>query len=190
MGNNGVHNMDVIRWGLNKGIPSGVHSQGGRFGYRDQGQTPNTQIATFEYDDGTQILCEIRGLYSNEQTGMHFYGSKGSMHLDPAGNFQVFAGRGKQAELDAHEDDRTNAEETDHFANFVDAIRAADGRLLNCEIEEGERSTALCHLANVSFRLKRELRFDAVARRFISDTEADSMLSRLGRAPFRVPDRI
>ena len=90
MGNNGVHSMDIVRWALKKGLPARVHASGGRFGYKDQGQTPNTQIATFQYEDGVQVLCEIRGLYSNEPTGMHFYGSAGSMHLEPWGACKIF----------------------------------------------------------------------------------------------------
>jgi predicted dehydrogenase len=188
MGNNGVHNFDILRWGMNRGIPTRVQSVGGRYGYKDQGQTPNTQSATLAYPDGAQILCEIRGLYSNEPIGMHFYGSKGSMHLDPQGNCQVFLGRSRQAE--ALPPVPAGNMEVGHFQNFVDAIRANRPELLTCGIEECEQSTALCHIANVSYRLGRELRFDPVSRRFLGDSEANHLLARPGRNGFRMPDKV
>jgi predicted dehydrogenase len=67
LGNNGIHELDLARWGLNKGLPVRIHSTGGRFGYKDQGHTPNTQITTYEFNDGTQLICEIRGRYTNEE---------------------------------------------------------------------------------------------------------------------------
>jgi predicted dehydrogenase len=188
MGNNGVHNFDILRWGMNRGLPSRVHSVGGRYGYKDQGQTPNTQSATLVYPDGVQILCEIRGLYSNEPIGMHFYGSKGSMHLDPQGNCQVFLARSRQAEpLPSVPPGNM---EVGHFRNFVDAIRADRPDLLTCGIEECEQSTALCHLANISYRLGREVRFDPQSYRFIGDRQANQLLGSPGRGGFRVPDRV
>jgi predicted dehydrogenase len=188
MGNNGVHSMDVVRWALNKGLPKRIHSSGGRFGYKDQGQTPNTQIATFEYDDGVQVLCEIRGLYSDEPTGMHFYGSKGSMHLEPWGASKIVLGRKKEAEPELTALEET--QEASHFLNFTAAIRAGKPELLNCDIAEAEQSTAMCHLANISYRLGRELRFDPARRRFTGDEEADRMLAREYRKPFVMPERV
>jgi predicted dehydrogenase len=191
LGNNGVHSMDIVRWGLNKGIPTRIQSAGGRFGYKDQGQTPNTQTATLTYEDGTQILCEIRGLYSGEPTGMFFYGSEGAMHLNPAGGFRIFSGRERKPVVDTWEKDGMGSEvEVGHVQNFVDAIRANDAGELNCEIAEAEISTLLCHLGNISYRLGREVRFDPQKRCFEGDTEADALLARKSRAPFTVPDKV
>jgi len=190
IGNNGVHSMDILRWGMQKGLPSRIQSLGGRFGYKDQAQTPNTQSAQFEYADGTMILCEIRGLYSNEQSGMHFYGSKGSLHLDQQGNFEIFLGRATKPDLQSKDMGDPDQMEVGHFSNFLSAVRANDRRKLTCDIAEGDQSTALCHLANISYRLKRELRFDPASRRFLGDAEADALLSRAGRAPFRIGEAV
>ena len=119
---------------------------------------------------------------------MHFYGSKGSMHLTPQGGCQVFLGRSRQAE--ALPPVPAGDMEVGHFQNFVDAIRANRPELLTCGIEECEQSTALCHMANISYRLGRELRFDPQARRFIGDSEANKHLSRQGRQGFRMPDKV
>ena len=188
MGNNGVHSIDVCRWGLTKGLPVRIDSTGGRYGYKDQAQTPNTQVATLVYEDGTEMLCEIRGLYSNEPTGMHFYGSNGSMHLGPNGDCKVILGRNKEPEPELPPLEET--QELDHFLNFANAIRAEKPEMLNCEIAEAEQSTAICHLANTSYRLKRELRFDPAKRQFVGDDEANRMMVREYRKPFVVPERV
>ena len=76
----------------------------------------------------------------------------------------------------------------DHFANFADAIRARDPKLLHAEVEETHLSTAHCHLGNIAYRLKRELRFDPQKIEFPGDAEANRMIRREYRNPYVVPD--
>lgn len=150
LGNQGIHQMDIARWALGKStLPSKVHSVGGRFGYSDQGETPNTVVTTFEYGDQT-LVFEVRGLDTPEYTGVSIgnivYGSEGyvvfssnyavALAFDKAGNqVQKFSGGG------------------DHFGNFVKAVRNRDTAALNAPIVEGHLSSALCHLGNISYRL-------------------------------------
>lgn len=198
LGNNGVHYIDVARWALNKRLPSRIYSIGGRFGYQDQGQTPNTQVVTYQFDDGTEMVAEIRGRYTNAEGGLDsgpiFYGSKGYMIADAhADVFKVYLGGSKTAEPDLGKDDdvdRIGDEEISHFQNFFDAVRAGKREMLTAEINETFLSTAFCLLGNISYRLKRELHFDAGTNRFLNDSEADAMLRDTCRAPFLVPDRI
>ena len=198
LGNNGIHYIDVARWGLNKGLPSRVYSTGGRFGYKDQGQTPNTQLVTYQFDDGIEMVMEIRGRYTNGEggvtSGLMFYGSKGYMISDPHTEaFKVFLdGRSApEPDLGKLDDvDRTGDEELSHFQNFFDAVRAGKRDILTAEINETYLSTAFCLLGNISYRLKRELHFDPVANRFVSDHEADEMLRDKCRASFIVPDSV
>ena len=77
-----------------------------------------------------------------------------------------------------------------HFGNFINAVRARDSKLLNCDIEEGHRSTALCHLANISYRVRREVKFDGQVEQFASDKDASSLLRRGYRKPFFVPEKV
>lgn len=189
LGNNGSHELDVIRWGLNKGLPSKVRSYGGRFGYQDQAETPNTQIVVFTYGDGTIVSCEVRGLYTNPEAhgilwGGMFYGSKGYMAIDDE-KYQIFLGRNKEPEPDRGAFDHINQQE-----NFIQAIRAGDSKLLTAEIEEIYLSCAFCHLGNISYRLGRELRFNPQTEQFIGDEEANAMLTRNYRKPFCVPERV
>ncbi len=189
LGNNGSHQIDVARWGLGKGLPVTIHSSGGRFGYRDQAQTPNTQIATFEYEDGTQLVCETRGLYTNDEGGItwgvHFYGSEGRLSINADGRFKVFLGRNKEPEPDAGKHD-----EIAHYANFIEAVHAGKPTSQTAEIEETHLSCAICHLGNIAYRLKRVLQFKPATERFRDDAEADRLLTREYRTPFVVRQQV
>jgi predicted dehydrogenase len=185
LGNNGIHMIDIVRWGMQKKLPVRVHSTGGRFGYKDQAQTPNTQNVIWTYEDGSTIVGQLRGLYTAEPMSWDFFGTKGHMHMMADGRFRITMGRDKQPQPEP--DYPPNL---DHFQNFADAIRARDPKLLHAEIEETAISTALCHLGNISYRMNRELRFDPASMRFANDNEANALLTRKYRAPYVVPDRI
>ena len=194
IGNNGPHFLDIARWGLGKGFPARVQSVGGRFGPKDQGETPNTQRTTFVYDDGVTLVNDIRGLYARPEFYWEFYGSRGYMHMEHSDRdfagcaFQVFLGRNKSPEPDANEPPA--AKSADHYANFITALRAGRRELLNSELEEGHISGGLCLLANISYRLGRELRFDPRRECFVSDGEADRHLRREYRKQFAVPEKV
>jgi predicted dehydrogenase len=155
LGNNGVHYIDIARWGLNKGLPSRVYSTGGRYGYKDQGQTPNTQVAAFTFDDGTELVAEIRGRFTNSEQGVDggvvFYGSKGYMISDPQidGRFQVFLNGSKTAEPAASKADGDDNAQEAHFRNILDAVRTNDSSKLAAEINETYLSTMICLLGNI-----------------------------------------
>jgi predicted dehydrogenase len=185
LGNNGIHLIDIVRWAMQKKLPVRVHSTGGRFGYKDQAQTPNTQNVTWVYDDGSMIVAQLRGLYTAEPMSWDFYGSKGHLHMMRDGRFRVTLGRNKQPEPEVE-----YPENLDHFQNFAEAVRARDPKLLHAEIEETAISTALCHLGNISYRVGRDLRFDPVRMQFPGDDEANKLLTREYRAPYVVPERV
>jgi predicted dehydrogenase len=157
LANNGIHYIDVARWGLNKGLPSRIHSTGGRFGYKDQGQTPNTQLTTCGYPDGTELVVEIRGRYTNTEEGMKsgviFYGSKGYMTASLNNDkVEVYLGGSQKSEppLRKLDDvDRYSEDQLSHFHNFFDAIRANQRDLLTAEINETYMSTAIPLLGNI-----------------------------------------
>jgi predicted dehydrogenase len=184
MGNQGVHQMDIARWGLNKELPVKVHGIGGRFGYKDQGETPNTQVSTFEYSDGTQLVFEVRGLYTNDESGVKignlFYGSKGYMVINDE-SYRVYLGRESRPLSD-----QGLAGGDDHHNNWIKAVRSRRPEDLNAEIIEGHYSAALCHLGNVSCRVGRKLAFDPKTETFGDDKQANGYLSRNYREPFVV----
>jgi predicted dehydrogenase len=186
IGNQGIHQMDVARWGLGKEtLPTIVESQGGRYGYSDDGETPNTQIATFHYDD-CLLTFEVRGLPTNPdknvKIGNLFYGSEGYMVLN-GGHWATFFGH-------KEEPGPSGQGGGDHYANFIEAVQSRKPELLNAEILEGYLSSALCHLANISYRLGRSIVFDPKTETFGSDQEANQLLTREYRKPFVVPERV
>ena len=192
IGNNGPHFLDILRWGMRRGLPTRVQSVGGRFGAKDQAQTPNTQRTTFVYEDGAEIVNDIRGVYSGDGFSWDFFGSKGYMHLDyhHVGHsygckYQIFLGRNKTPEPSMGE-----YPDVQHYANFITALRAGKPELMNADITEGHLSAGLCHLANVSYRLGRELRFDPKTERFVGDEEANRLLDRQYRKGFEVSAKV
>ncbi|QOY85586.1 Gfo/Idh/MocA family protein [Paludibaculum fermentans] len=183
MGNNAIHLLDITRWAMKKTLPVRVHSTGGRFGYKDQAQTPNTQNATWVYEDGSMIVGQLRGLYTPEAMSWDFFGTKGHLHIFDDGRVQVTLGRNKQPEPEP-----SYPPDVDHFKQFAEAVRTRNRNLLLAEIEETAISTALCHLSNISYRVNRDLRFDPAKMQFSGDSEANGLLTRQYRSPYVVPN--
>lgn len=202
-GNQGPHQLDVGRWGLNKHeYPVKVKSSGGVFVYGDSAQeTPNTQTTIFEYADGTIFEFATRGLPTNPDGGIRigviFYGSEGRLEIDDAGRWKTYMGHKGEPGPDSSSivEEQSDARilvgtgSSGHYQNFIDAVRSGRQEDLNCDIEEGHRSSALAHLANISYRLGRELAFDGTREQFVGDEEANLLLRRQNpRAPYIVPD--
>lgn len=156
LGNQGIHEMDKARWGLNeKSLATRVVSLGGRVGYQDAGETANTQVCFFDYGSA-QLIFEVRGLRTDPllgaKVGNIWYCSEGyvvstnynsGVAFTPAGEvIQKFQGGG------------------DHVANFLKAVRSRRPADLHADVEEGHVSSALCHLGNISYRLGRPLTAD------------------------------
>lgn len=150
LGNQGIHQMDIARWGLREdNLGTSVRSYGGRFGYEDAGETANTQVCIHEFADGKRLVFEVRGLPTEKLdgagVGVIFYGSKGKMVVPSYSSATVYDNDGKEV--------NQFSGGGDHFGNFVEAVRAQDYKLLNADILEGHLSSALCHLGNISYRL-------------------------------------
>lgn len=209
MGNQGVHEMDVARWGLGVKIPSKVSALGGHVMFKDDQQTPNVLMALFEFPnqegggDKKKIMqFEVRHWMTNPEeslgsrekltntymtssanlVGNIFYGSKGYMLKDVSG-WQTYM-----------EKERITGEsgtgEGNHYQNFIDAIRANDPGKLTASIEEGFYSCLLIHLANISYRLGRTLNIDTINLKVINDDEANRMFSKEYRHPYKLPVHI
>jgi len=148
IGNQGVHEMDKARWYLGKNsLPLKVTCIGGRFGYEDDGETPNTQIAVFDYGD-SQLMFEVRGLetdkFMGEKVGNIVHCKDGYV----AGT-SAFDLEGKKIPMEVKEDGRA----TNHFRNFIESAKSGNHETLNADVLDGHLSSALCHLANISYRL-------------------------------------
>jgi len=153
LGNQGVHEMDKARWGLGKTtLPRAVFSLGGRFGYEDDGQTPNTEICFFDYGD-SELIFEVRGLETGDlkgaKVGNIFYGSEGYAVSNSYSSGTLFDLKGEKI---AHFQGSA-----DHFENFLAACRSRKHTDLTADIQEGHLSAALCHLGNISYRMGSDL---------------------------------
>jgi len=207
-GNQGPHQFDLARWGLNKNEhPVTIYSSGGLFGISPREcsqETPNTQTSVFKYGDGKVIEFETRGRFTNAESrleikiGNIFYGTDGYLELNGS-TWNAYRQREKDPFLSSPpENSERPADPTfraapggsEHFANFIDAIRSGKDSDLNCDIWEGHLSAALPHLANISYRLGRELHFMNEYEKFANDPEADLMLTRNYRKPYVIPDEI
>lgn len=199
-GNQGPHQFDVARWGLNANEhPVSVYSTGGIYGWTPDEcsqETPNTQSSLFTYADGRILEFETRGRHTNPESdtgvmvGNLFYGTEGHLELK-YGSWKAFGPDGKEPIAGSDMQPGTVPEDqrrVGHLANFVDAIRSGKDHDLYCDIREGHYSSVLPHLANISYRLGRQLTFSGEYERFAGDPEADMMLTRRYRKPYVVPD--
>ena len=206
IGNQGPHQWDIARWGLGKDEhPVSVQSSGGYYKYTDCSQeTPNTQTAVMEYDDGKILQFEVRGLFTGGESslgvkiGNLFYGTEGYMEVNGS-KWKTFMGKngepGPSSEKEGGEDKVVGYLAAPggggHYANFIAAVRSRKQSDLTCQIYDGYMSTCLPHLANISYRVGgRNLDFDPVAEKFMNDEAANQLLTRDYREPYVVPDKV
>jgi len=209
MGNQGVHEMDIARWGLNVTLPVKINAMGGHFMFDDDQNTPNDLITVFEFPnpdgggDKKKILqFEVRHWITNREgikadnpkedaymvssdnvIGNLFFGSKGFMTKN-VNEWQVYYGKERK-------EGEKGSGLANHYQAFIDAIRAGDRKLANADIHDGFYSCALMHLGNISYRLGRTLEFDPAKMKFINAPDADAMLTRPEyRKPFVFPEKI
>jgi predicted dehydrogenase len=149
LGNQGIHQMDLARWGLGVNrLSNAVLSYGGRFGYTDAGETANTQVVIHDYGDKT-LVFEVRGLPTDSlkgaQVGVIFEGTEGYVVMASYSSGVAFDRDGNKV--------REFTGGGDHFQNFLAAVRSRNPLDLTADILEGHLSSALCHLGNISYRL-------------------------------------
>lgn len=193
LGNDGIHELDLARWGLGVDAehPESVTASGAKLFFDDDQQFPDTQNVTWDYAPQgpqgrrRQLIFELRiwTPYRMEgyENGNAFYGTKGFLLLGKNDNFRLYGERNKLIEETAA--DGTNAENTArHHADFVNCIRT--GQRPQADIELGHRSATACHLGNIASRLKRTLFFDAESEQFVGDEEANRLLTRSYREGF------
>ena len=171
LGNQGIHQMDISRWGLNEmSLGESVLSYGGRFGYEDAGETANTQVCIHEYKNGKRLVFEVRGLkteqYKGAGVGVIFYGSEGYAVSPSYGGGSTFDKDGTKVK------DFSGGGDDNHFGNFVKAVRSRKIEDLNADILEGHLSSALCHVGNISYRLGKPIAAKEITSKLQGDTEA------------------
>jgi predicted dehydrogenase len=184
IGNDGVHEIDIARWGLGvDGHPERVAGLGGKFFFDDDQEFPDTQYCLYEWPApggiGTrQLVFEQRDwspyVQEGHENGNAFYGTKGLLVLGKNRGWQLFGERNRLVE-----EDRGATDVAAHHDDFL--TRVAEGGRPAADIEEGHRSATLAHLGTIACRVGRTLRFDPAAERIREDAEANEMLGRTYR---------
>ena len=211
MTNLGQHSLDIVHWCLGTDGPAAVSSAGGRLALKDNGETPDTQDALFEYGGWTASWSHreaSRG--APPPHGLEFCGTRGSLtisrkgfvvtpdpEIDPGGAVPRFGGAhpvggptatGERvaSTMRAETVEDRSGDEYDQFRrharDFLDAIRSRRGPI--SDLESGHRVATACHLANLSLRLGRKLRWDPDGETIPGDPEAAALLERPYRAPW------
>ena len=172
LGNNGIHMIDLCRWGLGVDYPIRVTSAGGRYRFEDDQETPDTHIVNFQFEGRKQIMWE--GLSCSRQAARPyhtlFHGDQGTLAISDS-QYIIYDLAGKATTTEP-----ITGGDNLHFNNFLDAIRK--GGRLNSEIEEGHKSTLLCHLGNIAQRTGRSLQCDAKNGQIVSDKQAMTFWTR------------
>jgi predicted dehydrogenase len=209
LGNQGIHQADISRWAMNKLThPVRIEGTGNFFIWDSDQETPNIQHLEFEYDDGSMLQFDVRGLATNAEGGIRvgnlIFGSKGWMSIDneDVGGCQTYLSeiqimpsgystyKEEEGPAFSNEDPASSDAVVNHFTNFLDCVRSGKWQDLNADVLEGHLSSSLCHLGNIACRLKRSLRFNPHAELFIDDAEADTYLTKAYRSPCVLPEKV
>ncbi len=181
-GNNGIHGLDVARWGVGVESPTLVTCGGGRYFFDDDQETPDTQLAVFDFPNvciqWEHRTWSPRGI-DGEAFGVEFYGTEGTLQSNGRG-WVVYDP--KNAVVEKHDPGETDSA---HWRNFFDCIGTRS--LPNADIEINHKSTMLCHLANIAWRTRSVLKFDGENETILDNEPAKALLGREYRKGFELP---
>ncbi len=198
--NDGVHQLDLARWVIDRAHPKSVYSTGGIHVFKDEQETPDTQVVNWDYDGLTMVFEQTQWTPYQQKTPMNLrdrdelprwpfngtrieiFGTKRWMMLGRHGDgWEIFDGDFRSV---AHQYGRQSNEP--HFANFLDCIRTR--KRPNADVEQVHRSTLLCHYGNIAYRVGRKLVIDPGTEGFVDDAQANALVKRIYREPYTVPE--
>lgn len=184
-GNDGSHQIDIARWGLGVDLPKAVTCSGGQLWYRDDHETPDTQMATFEYDEG-YVVYEMRLWTPYKQEGHDngniFYLDDGWVSIGRKG-WEAFTKKGESIGGSGHRGG-------DHKESFLNAVRSGNPNDVTANVLEGHYTSLLCHSANIAMRVGKRLLFDPRTELFVGDgaAEANKLRTKEYREGFELPE--
>jgi hypothetical protein len=193
MGNDGVHDLDIGRWGLGvEAHPNTVTALGGKYFFDDDQEFPDTQTLVFEWNNAgksagrkKQLIFEQRiwspYVQEGHENGNAFYGTNGMMIFGKGNGWRLYGPRNKEIKSMTGSPNLLA-----HHRNFFDCIRN-DGRRPSADIEIGHLSSSICHLGNIATRLRKVLTFDPKTEEFTGDKEANALVRRTYRDHYATP---
>jgi predicted dehydrogenase len=191
----GAHMIDIANWGMDVKAPRAAVSIGGKFGFPDDAEeTPDTQQALWECDGFSMIWEHAtaigQGPYMRDH-GVAFHGNNGVLVVD-RGGWEVLpeteTKSGRKSYRMIGEPRRGTGGEDSHLKHVQDFLEAMDTRKPpRSDVEVGHNSMIACHLANIAFRLKRRVQWDADKEQFVGDQEAQRLVMPEYRAPWALP---
>lgn len=186
--NNGTHEIDLMRWGLDVDYPIRVTSVGGRYHYQDDWETPDTQVISFDFEGRKSMEWEGRSCtgrpIEGSGRGVVFYGENGSVVTTGDNGYSVYDNKNKLVK-EVKDDNATDTLDTTgpgdkldayHISNFLECMRK--GKRPNAEIETGHKSVLLCQLGNIAQRTGKTLNCDQRNGHIIGDKEAMALWAR------------
>ena len=202
VGNQGIHVLDVGLWAIQlmrgfenyQCLPKRISSTGGIFWLNDAKEVPDTEIVTYDYGDmllnfelrsfATDYLLPHSGAprigpkFAGGPTDFYtaYYGTEGTLTVTES-HWEVHWKDGKV--------ETTKASGGSHEGNFLECVKSR--KRPNSDVEIGRLSTTLCHLANVSYKLGRDIHFDPRNENFGEDREANKLMSKAYRGPYGLP---
>jgi len=188
--NNGTHEVDVARWGLGVDYPIRVSSAGGRYEFKDDWQTPDTQVVIMDYPGRISLMWESRSSngrkIEGQDRGIIFYGENGSLDtgndaytvydLDGKLIKEVKSVLGDESLQGRNTASPSVGMDNLHVMDFLDAIKA--NRRPNCDVEQGYKSVMAMQLGNIAWRVGRSLEIDPKNGHIVNDKEASKLWSR------------
>ncbi|MCC6511555.1 MAG: Gfo/Idh/MocA family oxidoreductase [Pirellulaceae bacterium] len=206
IGNQGVHQMDLLRWGMKiDDHPTTISAMGTNYiqenHFKSDAETPGLLSSMMKWPDGKMITFEVRDWYTNAEAGFRdqypfvqkdfpvgaiFLGTKGTMIFPDYSSYYSFLGDKREPGPSAFQPG-SPISDTPHFRNWILAVRSRNPDTLSADILQGHMSSALCHLSNIAYRVDETLHFDAVTEQFKGNEKASALVSRIERAPYAVP---
>jgi predicted dehydrogenase len=186
--NNGTHMIDLLLWGMNLKYPTKVSSTGGRYYYKDDWETPDTQTVSLEFGNDASLLWEGHSCnpkhIEGSSVGVIFYGDNGSLYISGGNDYKIFDKKNnviKDVKSDVMIDPQNRVNPSDqldiiHIANFLDAIQKGARQAVT--VENGHKCTLLMQLANISLRTGRTLDINPANGHIIKDKDAQKYWSR------------
>ena len=186
--NNGTHMIDLLRWGFDVDYPVKVSSNGGRFRYNDDWETPDTQVINLDFKEGVSMTWEGRSCngkpIEGSSVGVIFYGEEGSLFIPGGDQYTVFDLDNKvvkevkgSKEIDPRDAANPSSHmDALHIRNLFDNIRS--GESLVADIDSGHKSTVLVQLGNIAQRVGHSLEINPGNGHIIGDKKAQKLWSR------------